>query len=70
MESKQFTPKEKFHIASTVSILFLIAGILNLIFPAWIAKLYPFAVVILFGYVAVRNQVKINIGLDGIDSKL
>ena len=60
MESNLFTPKEKYHISSTILILFLITRIMDLIMPLWSVRGYTLGVVILFGYTAWTNYIKLN----------
>jgi hypothetical protein len=60
MDSILFTPKEKYHIASTIVILFLILSIINLFMPYWLVRAYSWVTVILFGYVAIRNYIKMS----------
>lgn len=63
MESNLFTPKEKYHIASTVAVLFLLQAGVILVFEFFnssiqVVRGYSIILFILFAYVAIRNKVK------------
>lgn len=65
MEDKLFTPKEKYHIASTVAVLFLIQAALTFLLqlsdnPLRIVRGYSILLFLYLSYIAVMNYIKID----------